>query len=143
MLSISFGWTWPAFVAWRKSVTRRNWKPRYAAMFRPGVEFVALNKDRRYGGVEIGRGRITSPVMLEPLAIMPDSDYDGEGFRFFAEHPELLPPAALKRGWSAGACSRESFNAWRSSGESLYVVRFNILSVTAEDIEHLAAEGRA
>lgn len=125
---LSFGWTWPAFVAGAKTVTRRDWSPDYARRWKAGTEFTAYNRSPRFGGQIIGRGRVLQDVVREPLAAMPDADYQREGFEWLRLHPAALPKAARQQPW--GECTRSSFEDWRNSGDSLYVIRFEVLSIS-------------
>lgn len=132
---LSFGWTWPAFVAGVKAVTRRDWSPDYAARWNAGAEFRAYNRSPRFGGRPIGTGRLTHDVVREPLAWMPSGDYDAEGFRWLHDHPEVLPKSARRQRW--GDCTWSAFLDWKESGGSLYVIRFEILSVARWAIDEL------
>lgn len=127
MRHLSFGWTWPAFVAGAKVVTRRDWRGDYAARWRVGQPFCAVDRAMRFGGRPIGVGRLIEPVPLEPLANMPDGDYEAEGFAWLKEHPQALSRSARRQMW--GQCTREAFETWRDSGGELYVIRFELVEV--------------
>ena len=159
---LSFGFTWPAFVARAKSCTRRSWKLRTVAIFGkgtirplpPGVQtpvHEAWDTGPRCGGQKIGTLALTQFPLLQPLAEMLDSDFYAEGFEWFAEHPKGVLPRAWKQPWAPGeTCARivpadrtpagrqaradwiMAFKRWRSSGASLYAVRFEIVSVEPE-----------
>ncbi len=124
---LSFGWTWPAFVAGEKTVTRRDWKPVYSTRWRQGMTFKAYNRSPRFGGVQIGAGRLTYDAMFQPLIMMPDEDYLREGFVWLKAHPQALPKSARKQCW--GNCTWDSVLDWRNSGGLLYVVRFEITKI--------------
>ena len=62
--------------------------------------------------------RLTDDPVKEPLANMPGSDYEAEGFAYLAEHPELIPDSMPI------GVTREGFQEWRESGEEMYVVRY-------------------
>ena len=115
---VSFAWTTPAFLAERKSVTRRQWDDAYAMRFKPGSIHQAYDKSPRNGGKQIGQIRIRS-VAKEPISRMSDSDYEAEGFKYMEE-------CGLKI-W--GLTPRHAFQEWRVSGESYWVIRFEILSL--------------
>lgn len=80
-LAISFGWT--AQYLPNKSVTRRVWKDSHAAKFvrayERGDRVVALNKDKRNGGEQIGWCKLTCAPYKEQLSEMPESDVAAEG----------------------------------------------------------------
>lgn len=81
-LSISFGLT--ADRIHQKSVTRRTWRDTHAAKFIRAFEqekqIVALDRDRRYGGKQIGWLTLAASPYQEKLADMPDSDIPLEGY---------------------------------------------------------------
>ena len=87
---ISFGWTWAAFVARVKTVTRRSWSPAYAARWKAGTEFRAYlcrplrDPDRRARGRERarphppgGRMTLTRPI-VEPAPNPPRHPIDAD-----------------------------------------------------------------
>lgn len=82
-LSISFGKTYPQLLA-GKSVTRRLWKPSHAEKFikayREGLKIQAFDKDRRYGGKQVGWVVLTAEPYQERLIDMPEADVALEGF---------------------------------------------------------------
>jgi hypothetical protein len=55
---------------------------------------------------------------------MPDEDYVREGFHFLYEHPSLLPKSMPFDVSPAG------FRAWRQSGGSMWVLRFEITALS-------------
>lgn len=129
MKIISFAYTTPPLLAGAKTVTRREWDERYAAGFRAGDLIAAYDRSPRFRGRHVATIRLTAAPTLEPLAQMPDADYDGEGFRWLYEHPEALP----KTLWGA-PCTREDFSwdgflQWRRSRDSMWVCRFELLEL--------------
>lgn len=140
---LSFGWTWPAFVAEAKDTTRRDWSLGYGARWRLGRTFQAYDRSPRVGGRCIGAGRLIADATRERLAEMPYADYEREGFAYLLEHPGVLPRSARRQPW--GQCTLAAFEDWRRSGEILWVVRFRVLSIedwAREKLEELlAAEG--
>jgi len=138
-MNLSFGHVWPAFVARRKTVTRRFWKPSHAKKFVKGFEFDALDTATFQGGQKIGTGRMTVTAYQESLLDMPDEDYAGEGFTFLREFPCLIPSRAAKEIWAQDRCSERSFRQWRDQGSLLYVARFEVLDVEPWAITHLNA----
>lgn len=125
MMHISYGWTSPAVKARRKNRTRRAWKDSHAKKFKPGTLFQMLDKDYRYKGKCFGIGRIVS-VHKEPIADMPDSDYEAEGFAYLHANPHLVPKSMPID------VSPEGFRAWRDSGEVYYTVTFEIVALFEE-----------
>jgi hypothetical protein len=136
MKDLSFGWTWPAFVAGVKTVTRRDWKPRHASLWHEGDDFLALDRQRRFKGVEIGIGRVIAPVVRESLSDMPDSDYQAEGMAWLHAHPSACIEAGRRQ--FRDFCW-DCFDAWRREGSPCYTVRFEILSVSPIAKARLAA----
>jgi len=113
---ISFAWTTYAFLARRKTVTRREWDDEYAERFKTGSIHQAYDKSPRYGGKQIGRIQILS-ITREPIVKMPESDYDAEGFKYMEEQGLTIwkkPP-------------RQAFERWKPNGGSYWVVRFKVL----------------
>lgn len=78
MIAVSFAMTSDAYADGTKTETRRFWKPRHAAKFRPGVEFMGITKDFRAGGERIHPARV---VFCEPerLAHMSNDSFIREG----------------------------------------------------------------
>lgn len=124
---ISFGYTWPAFVARQKTVTRRDWKPRTAKRFEAGLVFEAMNKQAMYGGVPIGKARMTVDAYQQPLDQMPVEDFEAEGFRWLREHLHLVPKSCQDQIWYP--CTMQAFLAWKAARSTLWVVRFEVLEI--------------
>ncbi|MGL5064720.1 MAG: hypothetical protein ACRC62_32455 [Microcoleus sp.] len=80
-LVISFGKTLPYLAS--KTVTRRAWKDSHASKFANAFDrqklIQAFDKDRRYGGKQIGWCRLLSAPYKERLSAMPDEDLIAEG----------------------------------------------------------------
>lgn len=80
-LVISFGKTLPYLP--HKTVTRRCWKDSHAQKFINAFNrnklVKAFDKDRRYGGKQIGWCRLLCAPYKEQLAAMPDEDLQAEG----------------------------------------------------------------
>jgi DNA adenine methylase Dam len=80
-LSVSFGWT--AEYLDKKTVTRRTWKDRHAEKFirayHRGDRIIALDKDKRYGGKQVGWLKLSCAPYKEKLANMPENDALAEG----------------------------------------------------------------
>lgn len=135
---ISFGWTTPALLAGAKTCTRRNWNDRYARSFRPGEVCTAYDRNPRVHGKPVARIQIesVSPERV-PMIKAPPSDYAKEGFLWFDQHPEerekalpkLMAGLSLQR--YRAITMAELFESWVTSGQSLYVVRFKLLEVSA------------
>lgn len=125
---ISFAYTTPALLAGAKTVTRRDWSPHHADFFiaavTRGKPVDAYDKSQRLRGRKVAEIRLLS-VALAPIADMPDSDYEAEGFRWLHEHYSVPPKSAPFRDFSKGA-----WEAWRASGAVLYVVRFELVRLT-------------
>ncbi len=129
MKIISFSWTSPALLARAKEVTRRNWKPRHAESFKEGELVQAWDKSPRFKGKKIGIIRLTCAPYLQTTFWMPGEDYEGEGFKYLDEHPELIGPAAKRAGFVPPLI--EAFKRWQHADEILYVIRFEIAEMEA------------
>ena len=129
---ISFGWTWPALVAGKKTVTRREWNYAYAESFMRGEICQAWDFSPRSGhGKRIGEIRIVS-VAREPLISMADEDYRQEGFHFLDRHQDMIPDAKdspIAKYKNAKRPCREFFEGWRKRPDSVWVVRFVVLKI--------------
>lgn len=142
MHGLSFVWTSAALVAGRKTVTRRDWDARYAADFHAGDLAAAYDRQPRYGGKPIATIRLTAAPAYEPMAAMPDGDYEGEGHAFYHEHPELLPKTIQRVRVGAQDFDLAHFRTWQARDYSMWVVRFELVSV-ADDLEPKLARAAA
>ena len=129
MRQISFSWTSAALLAGQKTVTRRDWDERYAGAFHAGETVAAYDRQPRYRGKQIAVIELTVAPTREPLAAMPDDDYEGEGWAYYAEHPEARPKTILGQRVDATTFTRAGFERWRRSGGEMYVVRFRLMEV--------------
>lgn len=127
MKIISFSWTSPAILALAKTVTRRDWKLRHAESFKKDEIVQAWDKSPRFKGKKIGIIRLLREPYLESTCKMPMTDYVYEGFEYLDEHPELISPAAKRAGFKPPLIT--AFEHWKSAGEMLYVVRFEIVEL--------------
>ena len=128
MKIISFAYTTPALLARRKTVTRREWAQDYAQRFKPGEYIQAYDRSPRNRGKHVAIIRLTS-VTWEPMSAMPASDYEGEGFGYLYEHPELLPKTIWGEPVSREDFTPAAFARWQSRRDSMWVVRFELISV--------------
>lgn len=110
---ISFAWTTPAFIAGRKTVTRREWTLQHASHFLAGSVHDAWDKSPRFGGKPIGKLRIIS-IAKTPICKMPNSDYEAEGFAFLEEKGLKI--------WKKHP--KQAFEDWRAAGGIYWEVRF-------------------
>ncbi len=130
MKIISFAWTTPALVTGNKTVTRRGWDDRYAARFKPGELVQAYNRSPRHKGECVAIIRIVYvKKQLDQLA--PDSDYEAEGFAWFATGNGDALPKSDRLGYLE-TVSRESYDAWRQRGGSSWVCRFELVELTPQ-----------
>jgi len=124
MKIISFGYTTPALLARRKTVTRREWDDRYAKSFKGGEIVQAYDKSPRAGGKKVGEVKLIVAPYKEPLMAMPDTDYEAEGFAFLYGNGHTPPK------WSGlPSFSMEAFKLWRQSGGTVWVIRFRVISL--------------
>ena len=144
MKTIAFAWTTAALLAGAKTVTRRAWKPEYAARWKAGDFALAYNNSPRAGGKPLALIRLAAAPSFEPLAEMPESEFEAEGYRWMGDqieaHPDgkhLLSGPNLKRedaieiaarGLTNPERARACFEAWRGSGGSMWVIRFELVS---------------
>ena len=113
MKIISFAWTTDAFLAGRKTKTRRTWSWKYAQRFKPGDICKAYDRQPRFGGKPIGFIKIVS-INNEDISLMPDNDFELEGFKYMEEKGLKI--------W--GENPRDAFNNWREDGGDYWVVLF-------------------
>ena len=78
MLHVSFAMTSDAYDDRSKTETRRFWKPRHAAKFKPGVEFMGITKDFRAGGERMHASRVVFR-RRERLGDMTEESFQREG----------------------------------------------------------------
>lgn len=125
MNHISFAWTTAALLAGRKEVTRREWKDRHAARFHAGDLVAAYNRNPRNGGHQVATIRLTQDPYQEPFALLPDSDWEGEGFAYLEE--------VGAKHWQDGASPREIWDSWKNGdpNEAWWVIRFELVEVAA------------
>lgn len=114
---ISFAWTTDALLAGRKTCTRRDWNPAYAAKFTAGKVADAYDHLPRAHGKKIGDVQIKRVPYPERLCDIPDEDYEGEGLKFMEEKGLRI----------RGVEPIDWFNAWRDSTKVMFVVRFDLV----------------
>jgi len=114
---ISFAHTTPALLAGRKTVTRRDWDDDYAARFRAGEVVKAYDRSPRFKGKWVATVQLVADPVLESTALMPDSDFESEGFAWMEENGHRL--------W--GRTPREHWDLWRQEPNTMWVVRFRLV----------------
>lgn len=117
---ISFAWTTPALLGGAKTVTRRSWKTKHAESFHADALVAAYDKSQRCHGQQVATIRITRQPYREHVGDMPDDDYRREGFEYLYQHSSALEE------FSPGA-----FAQWRLQDDILWVVRFELIDITA------------
>jgi hypothetical protein len=136
---IVFGWTTPALLAGAKSVIRLPETNRQPERWHPGTLVPAYSKLPHHGGRPIGVVQVTADPALEPLAAMPESDYEAEGWGWLHEHRDLLPRWITRSDFNPAA-----FDAWRRRDALLWVVRFRLVAaVMADEAKEARAEALA
>jgi hypothetical protein len=123
------------FLAGVKTCTRRDWDAGYAARFQSGEYLKAYDRSPRARGNHIGVIQLTQKPILEPLSVMTDSDYEAEGFAWALAHPEALTRTVegLSRDhFIREVCTKEGFERWRNSGQTMWTVRFQLVELTDE-----------
>lgn len=132
MKILSFAHTTPPLLAGHKTVTRRAWTDGYARRFAAGELVQAYDRSPRIHGQAVAVIRLTAAPTYEPLARMPDADYEGEGFAWLFAHPEALPKTLWGKKCVREDFSWHSFGWWRAQGGSMWVVRFEIVERLVE-----------
>jgi len=125
-MNIVLNWEWPPIVMRRKTVIRKVWTDRYALRIKKNR--ITNVYDRAPGSLVRRPQKIAEVLILqtpykEPLNMMPDSDYEAEGLKFFCEYPYLL------HGVMPLDASRKAFDEWRRKSDIVYVFRFQVISV--------------
>jgi hypothetical protein len=118
MKIISMACVWPAFVARAKGVTRRQWAHEYAARWHAGDKAAVWDRSPRFKGNRIGVLELTAAPVWEPIAAMPDEDYEAEGIGYMVRAGVPIPAGHII-----------DFEGWRNSGAWYYTIRFDILEV--------------
>ena len=109
---ISFAWTAKA-IEWRvKTETRRFWKDKYAAQFKPLSIHDAYDKSPRAGGKPLCKIRILK-VFKQPLSEMSDDSFCAEGGTDEWKNKQEFIEMMLKQG----------------KGDTPWVIEFEYLSV--------------
>ncbi len=126
MKIISFAWTTSALIEERKTVTRRECKEGdYYGRFEKGDVLQAFNRSPRFKGEPVGYIVLLEKPYKEKLSSMPDDDYEGEGFGFYDENPELVPKYWRKTFKDYGISSfRQWFRLMKRSNLEMWVLRF-------------------
>jgi hypothetical protein len=138
MRSISFAWTTPALVAGRKTVTRRDWKDRYARSFHAGELLAAWDKQPRFKGArKVAIIRLTAAPAKESTAAMLPADWKAEGFEYLSSIGATLHGETPLNVW----------RSWVMYPQDLWVVRFELVTVlplgspaAEEPVSHFASE---
>jgi len=120
MKVISFSWTTPALLAGAKTVTRRDWNPRYAESFRVSELVAAYDRSPRYGGRQVGTIRLLRAPYRENIADAPEDDYIAEGLQWMNERGIEIQRTPPELWWAA----------WRRSKAIVWVVRFDVVEFT-------------
>ena len=111
---ISFAWTTPAFLARRKTRTRREWSDDYAKRFHVGDIVQAWDHVPRVKGAKkIGELKITG-LKKESISLMPDGDFEKEGFAYLAENSYSFLDQE----------PHDYFDKWKSAGGDYWVIDF-------------------
>jgi hypothetical protein len=132
MRIISMAYTWPAFVAQKKFVTRRQWQTGYAQSWKAGESFKAWDFSPRAKSLflkpeAIGVGRLIQAPYLEFSSDMPDEDYGLEGLEYMNSNPALVAEVSDKV--DASFFTPEGFKRWRQACDEFWVVRFEVVKI--------------
>jgi hypothetical protein len=129
---ISFAHTVPALLAGAKTCTRREWSDDYGSRFRAGELVSAFDRSPRIHGRRIGVVRLTEQPRREPLAMMPDTDYQAEGFEWMTRHPDTWPKSLWGEPFEPGCLTPEWFARCQSEDRSDWVIRFELVELDPE-----------
>lgn len=125
-MNIVLNWEWPAVVMGKMTVARKVWTAKYARQAKKGKKAFIFDRHPSVTArkpQEIAKVRILTDAYMEPLNMIPDSDFEAGGWKFFSEHPCIL------HGILPLDASREAFDEWRKNNETVCVIRFQIISV--------------
>jgi hypothetical protein len=113
---ISFGLTTSALLAGAKTVTRRDWSPRYAEALEEGELLQAWDRSPRTRmGRRIGTIRLTGAPAREWSGDFPASDMHAEGFAWMQQNGQADLVERIVTDWIVDR------PRW------LYVVRFEVV----------------
>lgn len=120
MKIISMAWTADAFLAGKKTVTRRTWTDKYARLFTAGDVCQVYDYSPRNGGRCIGIVALTCDPYKEALTRVTDDEEKAEGGL-----------------WGDAATFIESFcqGAGVTPDYEVWVVRFRALAITGHPRE--------
>lgn len=120
---LSFAWTKEPLVAREKTVTRRSWKPEYAAKFKRGDLVQAYDRRPSWGGQPIALLQLTADPRSESTGRIPNADWEREGFMYMHQ-----------MGLNVGKeTPLEIWKRWQEEPEDMYVIRFNVVEVYDSD----------
>lgn len=122
---ISFAWTTPALLAGAKTVTRRNWQPRYARGFTAGQLVDAYDRSPRIGGKKVATIRLTKTPYLQPTSLMTEDDFRREGIAWMVQNgikPMMVAGVTPVHDW------RMWWDQWKRADELVYVIEFEVVS---------------
>jgi hypothetical protein len=116
---ISFAWTTDAFLAHRKTCTRRSWDDLYASRFRKGQIHDAWTKSPRFFGHKVGQIRLTMTPYQQRTSLMTEEDYELEGLKWMEEQGLTIRKIH----------PRKFFEDWKNYDETVWVVKFDPIIV--------------
>ena len=114
MRIISFAWTTPAFLANRKTRTRRDWNDDYAKTFKKGQLVAAYDRLARIGGKQIGIIELTETPFKEFTCKVQPEDWELEGFAYLESIGVRIN----------GHSPAEFWKQWLNSNKQLWVISF-------------------
>lgn len=130
---ISMGRTSPPWVNDEKTVTRREWATPTRKQFKKGRYYLAMSKQKMFGGQPIGIGRMTEDAFLERTGVHRapgvlesrenvDLFYAAEGFQFLdRRYREITDDVTMP-------LYRKTMD-WIMANQELSVVPFEIVEV--------------
>ena len=133
-MNISFAWTTAALLAGRKTVTRRVGSDDYYGRFQAGDVLTAWDRSPMYKGKRIAKIELTAKPYKEAMNLMPDEDYENEGFAYFDENPEIIPKYWLKCFKFHGIKNfQEWFEMMQKSNDQMWVIEFKVLETIQKE----------
>lgn len=129
---ISMGRTSPPWVNEEKSVTRRNWTKSTSRLFRKDAYYLALSKQRQFGGQAIGIGRMTADPFKENTGVhfknaeTLERFYKAEGFEYLDSNYNRITNALYYKDSSP---LFEATKRWTKADIPMTVVPFEIKEV--------------
>lgn len=126
---VSFAWTTPPLIAGAKTFTWREWNERYARSFKAGELVAAYDKSQRNHGHQVATIRLTRAPLYVCAATLADEDYEHEGLKWMAGHPESWPKTIFGEKFTPYHVSWQHFADFRERAEWGWDIRFELVGL--------------